>query len=164
MFKFETCALLCFLETWLRTCMLFGRKFQDQRKKSLLHAHEKLQKGMWRRFADVCWPVLPDFSLPLIELWLLYIKDFKQIFDSTRVFHQIRSFVYLCNLISGQSYGRGWSWKRAPAQRDGNFRTEWQCQVLRVGPSRISDHPDCPLQTLRKSTSGAGSQNLKNLG
>ena len=32
--------------------------------------------------------------------------------------------------------------------------------VLRVGPSRISDHPDCPLQTLRKSTSGAGSQNL----
>ena len=36
--------------------------------------------------------------------------------------------------------------------------------VLRVGPSRISDHPDCPLQTLRKSTSGAGSQNLKNVG
>ena len=68
-------------------------------------------------------------------------------FDSTRVFHQIRSFVYLCNLISGQSYCGGWSWKRAPARRDGNFRTQWQCG-------------ESSLQTLRKSTSGAGSQNL----
>lgn len=32
--------------------------------------------------------------------------------------------------------------------------------VVRVGPSRISDYSDRPLQTLRKSTSGAGSQNL----
>ena len=32
--------------------------------------------------------------------------------------------------------------------------------VVRVGPSRISDYSDRPLQRFRKSTSGAGSQNL----
>ena len=32
--------------------------------------------------------------------------------------------------------------------------------VVRVGPSRISDYSDRSLQTLRKSTLGAGSQNL----
>lgn len=138
-------------------CMLFGWKFQVKHKKLLLHVHEKLQKGMWRRFADVFWPVLPDFLLPLIELWFLK-QDFKQILILQEFF--IRSDLLCICAIWFQA-------KALVAAEAGNepqheeMETSGQSgNVVRVGPSRISDYSDRPLQTLRKSTSGAGSQNL----
>lgn len=108
----------------------------------------------------VCWCFLTCiawFLLRLIELWFLK-QDFKQILILQEFF--IRSDLLCICAIWFQA-------KALVAAEAGNepqheeMETSGQSgNVVRVGPSRISDYSDRPLQTLRKSTSGAGSQNL----
>ena len=111
-------------------------------------------EGYVTKVCCVFWPVLPDFLLPLIELWFLK-QDFKQILILLVQGFFIRSdLLCICAI---------WFQAKAMAAAETGNEPQHEGQsgnVVSVGRSRISDYSDRPLQTLRKSTSGAGSQNL----